>query len=1755
LWDDLPAAAGYYVRVTNANGCSSQSNSAQVQVFPAFLPGAIMGTGQQICSFENPAEIGSAINATGGDGSIAYKWQSSLTGDFSDGLDLANSNTINYDPPTAPGQTTFYRRLAKDGTCAPFTPSSGVWAIQLNNGEPISSGRILNRNSGNLFCTAQMAIDHSTTLDGHIIELGGGAYAENITAGSKALTFLLSENPDCIGIQGDLTLSSSTTLAMKIHGASSCLDYDRITISGTLRIHGATLHIPLSAFSAPAATEILLIEVLGTSPVEGQFSNSIVGNGLINYQVRYDGGDGNDIVLTRYLGGTLDMGIFTFTGAGVEGHKLQVKLRPAQQITQGVYTAGVFAIRSPAAHNVVFHYLAAPAAPIQYIQVGDKQTHQGYDYFFFQYEGLQTVNWSAGYEYPILTLGYDCTVGNAAFELVNDLFTASQNGDYYQELGGSEAQGIYYASSVTGPPALTLDVSSNSPLCESMILHLSLMIQGGTPAYTQTWAGPATFQSNLATESFQAEISHEGYFRAIATDENGCEVRDSVYVEVIPAGNCVSNYQTGQFYPSITAAVDAAQTLDGHTLLVPASEFLERVIVNKALLIEGVHSNTPCGNSERITPESRIVASGGAAFTIAAEGVTIRGLQIEGDTGIINNGFDHFAAINNHITVEAGGVVASGVTTSANQSLVIEGNCVELRAQLGPGMTPSAGIVCSEISGTHAVVIQHNHIEGAFYGYHIIGLDTDARTMLRGGRILDVMQGVAIFNTIDNQQHLATSMDIEDLQFLGFMGQHPDLGDKNFHAGIHIFTEGNDNDAVVDLSVRRVEVSAVGSHTASNAGMSFVDITTGSEAVLFATLDSCAILDNANMGIHLKGSKAILQVFRSEFSGNGYDPFSGNGYGILAEEGAQAVLRQNYFSNPVNQLTQTAIAIGLGATYATVEVTHNHFNRNGNGFIISNPHPGQSLSAACNWWGSARLIEADQFTEGRIDFIPYLDNPQDADINLAGFQPTASSCIFPTSWYVNDFSTTQDVFSAGPGNDDFQGTPRRPFRSVSRAIQAASSADTIFIDAGRYDEQLVISETQNRLYLVGPGTCIPSAAAVLDFSGVAQGKPAVLDIAADSVTIEGIRFEVDLSLLNSAIIASSPTLDTITLSKLCIEPYESNPGVHYGPGEDRVAISINYGGHTDYRTATGGMKGVFIDRITVAAEVSEGEIHEGQGAIGFQYALAMDEGSGVITRNMLQAFTRDVWIRNPQHGTLRIGGSPALSNHFLGGGLLIEDIRTFSDSILISSNLLNGIGTPATMAMMTLRDNIANVPVRLMDNTFQEVRRGLSLENFRNVEVDGNIFFPRGGFQDFRLMTVNTKSLRTAVPALAQVPIGAIIRGNTFHTLFPATGGVALACYNHNSQAAAFGSLILGTPLRANHFSEGFEYAILLGDHIGSSLSDAALAEFPEYNLGPESETPMACWDRGIDIRNNTFETGSGTQQPASMGASGLAVLESILYHDLDFSCLGLLRYFDPLEVESRMLLQGAYDPDSGRMRDLLRSLPSFPVATPYTGINAEYPGLFELVNNTSFEEIAPGVLSTGGNNAIVDWVWLELRDKTNPNQVVATRSALLQADGDVVDMDGISPVVFAESNPDSYYVFVGHRNHLAVITAEPVDLLSNPILDFSDPMLSTMGTSPVSARKLLAFGLYGLVAGNAMPLSSTGREVKYHGEDNDRLAILNAVGNDTPLNMLQGVYRLEDVNMDGVVKYNGSGNDRLVILNNVGIFTPLNIIVQEPGN
>jgi len=186
------------------------------------------------------------------------------------------------------------------------------------------------------------------------------------------------------------------------------------------------------------------------------------------------------------------------------------------------------------------------------------------------------------------------------------------------------------------------------------------------------------------------------------------------------------------------------------------------------------------------------------------------------------------------------------------------------------------------------------------------------------------------------------------------------------------------------------------------------------------------------------------------------------------------------------------------------------------------------------------------------------------------------------------------------------------------------------------------------------------------------------------------------------------------------------------------------------------------------------------------------------------------------------------------------------------------------------------------------------------------------------------------------------------------------------------------------------------------------------------------------------------------------------------------------------------------------------------------------MVTNTTF--------LTPGADAIVDWVIVELRDAINVLNVRSSRPALVQRDGDVVGLDGTSPVQF-DIAPDNYRIVLRQRNHLGVMTAQAVPVsVAERMYDLSNgsvALYGTQATKTIGAVKVLW-------AGNA----NRDDVLKYAGSNNDRDLILTTIGGFTPTNTVLG-YLPTDVTMDGVTKYAGLNNDRDPILVNIGGFLP----------
>ena len=127
-----PTETGSFTYTVNLTGtCATATATGTITVYDEFNPGVIASTGESICYGCDPIEIGSIENASGGNGTIEYKWQSSTDGTNYE--DIANSNSATYDPSNL-YQTTYFKRFAKDETCNPdFSASSGIWVVTISD--------------------------------------------------------------------------------------------------------------------------------------------------------------------------------------------------------------------------------------------------------------------------------------------------------------------------------------------------------------------------------------------------------------------------------------------------------------------------------------------------------------------------------------------------------------------------------------------------------------------------------------------------------------------------------------------------------------------------------------------------------------------------------------------------------------------------------------------------------------------------------------------------------------------------------------------------------------------------------------------------------------------------------------------------------------------------------------------------------------------------------------------------------------------------------------------------------------------------------------------------------------------------------------------------------------------------------------------------------------------------------------------------------------------------------------------------------------------------------------------------------------------------------------------------------------------------------------------------------------------------------------------------------------------------------------
>ncbi|SFZ93028.1 hypothetical protein SAMN05428642_1021138 [Flaviramulus basaltis] len=192
------------------------------------------------------------------------------------------------------------------------------------------------------------------------------------------------------------------------------------------------------------------------------------------------------------------------------------------------------------------------------------------------------------------------------------------------------------------------------------------------------------------------------------------------------------------------------------------------------------------------------------------------------------------------------------------------------------------------------------------------------------------------------------------------------------------------------------------------------------------------------------------------------------------------------------------------------------------------------------------------------------------------------------------------------------------------------------------------------------------------------------------------------------------------------------------------------------------------------------------------------------------------------------------------------------------------------------------------------------------------------------------------------------------------------------------------------------------------------------------------------------------------------------------------------------LLLEGAYNEFTGWMNNVLYKNDLIQTSSPYSdGLETYYYGSNQ-----------------------VDWVWLEIRDANNDTNIPLQRSALLKRNGDVVDVDGESPILLDVPDGD-YYIMVSHRNHLGVIMANPVSLSCGTTITIDLRLDNSLVLGGANAIKETGYGDFVLFAGD------------FNGDGQIQNIDKNAV---EPLRGLSG-YSNADMDMNGEVQNSDINN------------------------
>jgi autotransporter-associated beta strand protein len=173
----------------------------------------------------------------------------------------------------------------------------------------------------------------------------------------------------------DVGLDPSATFSVQLSGPIPGISYSQLSVTGLVNLANATLN-PTLNFASSISNQFVLIVNDGSDPVTGTFKNLPQGGTLVLggalFQISYQGGDGNDVVLTQIsaitplqIGGIAKQvgGVIQLHGAGLPGANYAIEANADLNTTNWINIGGVAA---DANGLISFIDLNAPNFPMRF---------------------------------------------------------------------------------------------------------------------------------------------------------------------------------------------------------------------------------------------------------------------------------------------------------------------------------------------------------------------------------------------------------------------------------------------------------------------------------------------------------------------------------------------------------------------------------------------------------------------------------------------------------------------------------------------------------------------------------------------------------------------------------------------------------------------------------------------------------------------------------------------------------------------------------------------------------------------------------------------------------------------------------------------------------------------------------------------------------------------------------------------------------------------------------------------------------------------------------------------------------------------------------------------------------------------------------------------------------------------------------------------------------------------------------------------